>query len=85
MKMDKVLIRLYIPMLEEKYDMWIPLNKKIDDVVKLLIKAIDELSGGKYKPDKMPILYNKVTDEAYDVNLIVNESTIRNGTSLMLI
>ena len=85
MKMDKVLVKLYVPMIEKQYDILIPLNKKIYNVVKLLTKAINELSGGYYELDKLPTLYNRNTSEAYDINLSVKESTIRNGTKLMLI
>ena len=50
MKMDKVLVKLYVPMLEEIYDVWIPYNKKIYNVIVLLIKAINDLNGNYYKP-----------------------------------
>ena len=40
MKMDRILIKLYVPMLEEIYDVWIPPHKRIYNVIILLIKAI---------------------------------------------
>ncbi|MGN1326795.1 MAG: hypothetical protein ACI4VQ_01750 [Clostridia bacterium] len=83
--MDKVLIKLYVPMLEEIYDVWIPSHKKIYNVILLLIKAINELNDNCYKPSKMPILYDRLTAEVYDVNLIVKDSTIRSGMELILI
>lgn len=83
--MDSVLIKLYVPMLEEIYDVWIPVHKRIYNVIFLLVKAINELNDECYKPTKMPILYDKLTAEAYDVNLIVKESTIRSGTEIILI
>lgn len=85
MKMDKVFVKLYIPMLEEIYDVWIPSHKRIYNVIILLVKAINELNDNCYRPKKMPILYDKLTAEIYDVNLKVNETTIRSGVELILL
>lgn len=83
--MNKVLIKLYVPMIEEQYDIWLPLNKRIYNVIVLLTKSINEMSSGNYSPDKIPILYDKVTSIPYDVNLRVVDTNIRNGTELVLI
>jgi len=83
--MDKILVKIYVPMLEEIYDVWIPPHKKIYNVIILLLKAINELNDNCYKPNKTPILYDKLTAEAYDVNLKVNESSITSGTELILL
>lgn len=83
--MDKVLVKIYVPMLEEIYDVWIPTHKRIFNVIILLIKAINELNDNCYKTKEMPILYDKITAEEYDINLKVRETTIKNGTELILI
>lgn len=83
--MDKVFVKLYVPMLEEIYDVWIPSHKRIYNVIVLLVKAINELNNNCYKPMKMPILYDKLTAEIYDINLKVNETTIRSGVELILL
>ena len=83
--MNKILVKLYVPMLETEYDVWIPVNKRIYNVIKLLVRAINELSGGAYKPLKMPNLYDKTTAMPYNINLSIKESTIRNGSEIILI
>ncbi len=83
--MDKVFVKLYVPALEEIYDVWIPSHKRIGNIIYLLIKAINELNDGGYMPTKMPALYDKLTAEEYDIDLSVKESTIRSGTELILI
>ena len=85
MKMDNVLVKLYVPMLEEIYDVWIPSHKRIYNVIILLVKAINELNNNSYRPSEMPILYDKLTAESYDVNLKVKETTIRSGIELILL
>ena len=82
---NKVEIKLYVPTIDAKYDVLIPANKHIYTVIDLLVKAICEFSGGYYKPDKLPILYDKVSSKPIDINLKVIESTIKNGTELVLI
>ncbi len=81
---NKVLIRLYIPALDCKYDVWIPINKKIYTVITLLIKAVNELSGGYYRPSKMPVLYDKITSREYDLNSKVKDVGIKNGAEVIL-
>lgn len=85
MKMDKVLIKLYVPIIEQQFDILIPNNRKIYSVIKLLEKGINELSGGFYKPVNMPMLYEKTTGREYDINLSVKDNNIKNGTELVLI
>ncbi len=85
MKMDNVLVKLYVPMLEEIYDVWIPSHKRIYNVIILLVKAINELNNNCYNPTEMPMLYDKLTAEMYDVNLRVKETSIRSGAELILL
>lgn len=83
--MDKILVKVYVPMIEKIYDVWIPSHKRIYNVIYLLIKVVNELNDGIYRPSKMPMLYDKVTAEVYDINLSVKESTLRSGTEVVLL
>ena len=83
--MNKILVKLYVPTIEEKFDVWIPINKKIYKVINLLVKSVYEFSGGYYKPSKMPLLYDRVTGMQYDVNLNAKENKIKNGSGIILI
>lgn len=49
------------------------------------MKLVNEFTDGYYVPREMPILYNKLTAEQYDVNLTVKEADIQNGTEILLI
>lgn len=87
MIMNKILVRLYVPTIEKQYDIWLPINKKIGNIIILLIKALTDLDGDSYKinANNFPVLYDKYTSTPYDVHLTVKESTIRNGSELILI
>ena len=83
--MNKVLVTLYIPTIEAEFDIWLPLNKRIYNVIVLLVKIVNEFSGGYYKPETLPRLYDKLTAKPYDINLSVKEADIINGTEIILI
>ena len=83
--MNKILVKLYVPTIEQQYDIWLPLNRRIHNVITLLVKMVNEYSGGTYKPKTMPLLFDKLTAQQYDINLTIKESSIRNGTELILI
>jgi hypothetical protein len=83
--MNKIIIKLFVPKIDREYDVFIPTNKRISSVIALLVKAINELSNGSFSPSQMPMLYNKITAQSYDINMTIKESDIRNGTELILI
>lgn len=83
--MDKILVKLYVPMIEAEYDVKIPMDKKLYQIIYLFIKAIYDLSDGYYLPEESPQLYERWTAHKYDVNLTVKENQIKNGAEIVLI
>jgi len=84
-KINKVLVKLYVPTIGKEYDIWIPLNRRVHSVVKLIVKSINEFTYGEYAPKKLPILYDKKNGKPYDINLTIGETNIRNGSEIILI
>ena len=82
---NKILIRLSIPEIDEIYDMYIPINKKIGSVVLLISKAVNELCNGSYYCKETYSLCNRETGEKYSPGVTVRQTNIRNGTALILI
>ena len=82
---NKVIVRVFVPSLEKEYNIWIPLNKKIYSVVNLITKGISEMTDGVYNPKKLPILYNRETGINYDLNDVVKDTDIVNGSELVFI
>ena len=83
--MDQILVKLYVPAIEKIYDVWIPAHKRVYEVTSLLIKAVNEMSNCIYKATETPMLYDKLTAEAYDVNQFVKDTGVRNGAEIVLI
>ena len=81
----KVLVEVYVPELDVSYDLFIPSNKKVGNVVLLLVKAINELSEGAYPVSVNHALMNSDTCMIYDLDLNMKDAAILNGTKLILV
>ena len=81
---NKVLVKLTIPEIETSYNVYLPISKRIGNIIILLIKAINE-SGLNYPEDINKALYNRETGEKYGANKILYETDIRNGTEIILL
>lgn len=81
---NKVLIELIIPDIDEKFNLFIPINKRVGNVIVLLNKSVCELTNGFYVGNKNSCLYNRETGEIYKMNDLVRNTNIRHGTVLVL-
>lgn len=82
---NKVLIELVVPEIDEKYNLYLPVGRKVGDVISLMMKAINELSLDAYHGTKKTALYNSITAEKYNPDVLVINTDIRNGTCLVLL
>ncbi|MCI8588616.1 MAG: hypothetical protein HFG40_03085 [Bacilli bacterium] len=82
---NKVLVRLVVPEIDNIYDIYLPINKKIGNIILLLNKAISELSGGDFPLSEFNKLYNATTNTKYDPDLLLANTDIKNGTKLILL
>ena len=82
---NKILVELMVPEIDKSFMIYIPINKKIGNIIVLLNKAIAELSDGLYIGNTKTSLYNKLTGEKYSINELVRNTNIRNGTVIVLI
>ena len=82
---NKVLVSVNVPMLEKKYDIYFPVNRKISNVIGMIKSSLYQLSQGSFDSNRDYVLYNKDNGEPYDMNILVRESNIRNGSSVILL
>jgi hypothetical protein len=83
--MSKVLIELFLPAVDGKYDVFVPWGSRIHEVQRLLCRAIPEISGGLFLPTEETVLCDRLTGDPLPVDRTVEELNIKNGTKLMLI
>lgn len=76
---NKILVTVFVPLLDEKYDLFIPVNKKVGTIKKVIIDSIKNLA------DKNYLLMLKSNCEVIDDNIYVKNSEIKNGSKLILL
>jgi hypothetical protein len=82
---DKILIELFIPAVNQTYDVYIPISSKMHEIEGLLTKAIGDLSDGYFALSEDTALCDRITGAILDVNLSASELGFHNGSKLMLI
>ena len=82
---NKALVEISVPAAGQKYDVYIPLESKMSEVVKMVAGALSVLSDGKYKATDDAILCDANTGVVFNVNMEIAELGIKNGSRLMLI
>lgn len=82
--MNKVLVELIVPVIEEKYSIFIPANKKISTTISLLSKAVNELSDGYFEIKKDNIILDEFGNP-YNLDDNIKTAGIKNGTKIILI
>ncbi len=80
----KVLVKLIVPEIDQTFDVFLPVNKKIGNIINLLNHALNEMTGYFTISDTNQ-LYNALTKTKYEPNILLAQSDIRNGTTLVLI
>ncbi len=84
MNNNKILIQLYIPLIEEEYDIFIPINKRVGTIKQLIEKNMSEQANG-YIIREDTNLYSKETGKVYDVQVIVKDTDLKNGSRVVLL
>ena len=82
--MNKLLITIEVPSIEQNYDLFIPINKKMGTIKKYVIKSIHELSDGILE-DKTYLFLDVDTGTEYSNNVYVKDSGIKNGARIMMV
>ncbi len=82
---NKVLVNINVPEIDKNFDVYLPINKKIGNIIILLNKLINELTDGEFTLSKDNRLYNLTTKELYTSDILLANTNIRNGTLLVLL
>lgn len=82
---NKVCVDLVVPSIEEKYNVFIPINKKTIEIIFLLNKAINEMTDGVFPMSDTLSLINAEDGSIYDTDRTFYEMGILNGSKLILL
>ena len=81
----KILIEVIVPLLEEHYEIYIPINKRVSNAITLIEKALKELTNGYYPDKEGTVIIDEQTGNVYDINITIKETKLMNGSKVILI
>lgn len=84
MKDNKVNVELIVPSIGKRYDIFIPVNKTVGEVIVILNKIIDEMTRCFPISNKLA-LFDVLENIIYEPNVEIINTKIRNGSILVLI
>ena len=78
---NKLFVNLYVLILDKHFELFLPVDEKVGNIVKLLDKSLLEM----YTEKRDFCLLNLYSGNLYKNNDIVRNTDIQNGTRLILI
>ncbi len=82
---NKINVDIIVPSINETYNLFIPINKTVGEIIKLLNQSINELTNNDFPISNKLSLVNLNTGEIYDISKMVKENHIEDGSRLVLI
>lgn len=82
---NKVLIKIYVPTIDEEYELYIPINESVKKVMELIINSVYELSDSSLDKNVDHYLMDPNTSSIYNYSQIIRETNIRNSKKVVLI
>ncbi len=80
----KVLVQLYVPEIEQSFEMYIPVNKSVSQVIFIMNKVINDITLGSYPIKGKLNLYNRRNNNKYSYETVIRDTDIKNGTELVI-
>lgn len=83
--MNKMLVKISYPRINQEYEMFIPINKTIAKILILVQKAITEINVDYIPIRKNALLVKKSNGEILSMNEIVKNTSIEQGDILVIL
>jgi hypothetical protein len=80
----RVYVVIEVPILDKKFELFVPIDRRIHDLLRIIKETDPELSRNYYENRELN-LFNKTNGKKYDLNMIIKNSDIKMGTRLVLI
>lgn len=83
--MEKILVSLFVPSVQEKYDLFVPADLEIGTLSSVLANGVHDLCNGRYCVSEKEMLLRTSPDAVLNPNKTLSEYDINDGTGLILI
>lgn len=82
---NKINVDIFVPTINMTYNVFLPVNKTVGEIIYLLNKSINELTKGEFPISNNLSLLNLYTNTIYNLNFSIKDNKILNGSKLMLL
>lgn len=82
---DRVLVEISLPASDMRYDVYLPKDCVLIDVLMMVTGAFSELSRGMFNADASTVLCDADSGIIYNLDKTVDELGLRNGSKLLMI
>jgi len=82
---NKILVDIFVPTINQTFNIFIPVNKSVGEILQILNKTINELTEGEFPISNNLSLINLNTGTIYSLEYSVKNNKILNGSKLILI
>ena len=82
---NKILVKVYVPSIDEEYEVYIPVNETINKVLELILKSVSELSDDNLDLNQKHYILDPDTSITYDKSNIVRDTNIKNSKKIILV
>ena len=80
---NKILVLVYVPILNQEYDCFIPIGKTVGTIKKVLLDTIGNFNEIEFLNQVK--IYDREKNLLYSDDMIIKNTNIRNGSKLLLI
>jgi len=82
--MNNLLIEVYVPAINTRYDVFIPYNARVYELLPLISSAVEKLSGSLFSQENNALCDGE-TGRIYNNSMTVGDMDLKNGSRMMLI
>ena len=80
--MDKVLLGIHAPTIQEVYDAFVPIDVPIRELIPIIADGLTEISDGKYGVSRLEMVSLKDPESLLDPKMTLREYNIKDGMQL---
>ena len=82
---NKVLVNVYVPSIDEEYEIYIPTNESINKVLQLIIKSVYDLSDSNLDQEVKHYILDPDTSTIFTNEQLIRNTNIKNGKRIILV
>ena len=82
---NKIIVDIFVPAINENFNIFIPVNKTVGEVIKIINQSINEITKGTFPISNSLSLIDLNTGVLYDTNFSIKSNKLQNGSRLVLI